>query len=349
MSARAAFSRVAAGLVIPFCRVVFHGGGPGGGSRMPAEPPPSAGDAVARGLAAEAGQAAERSPEARNPPDTDPAAGTTSIPRAVNADDARRPSVEGERARLPISAIIAARNEAHNIGRCLDSLRWVDEVVVVDSGSTDETKAIAHRHNCRVIESEWLGYGRTKRLAVDSATHDWILSIDADEVVSDPLRERILEILTEGPGHSGYRIPFTNFYLGREIRISALRREYHLRFFDRRKGNYTDRKLHETVRLEGSRAELTEPILHYSYPTIASHLLKMNRYSELGARELYDAGKRATLLGATFRGVHRFLRMYLFNLGFLDGKEGLVFVAISAFGVYMKYAKLWEMGRSKRS
>lgn len=316
---------------------------------MPAEPPPSAGEAAVRGLAAEAGQTAERSPEEQNPPDADPAAGKTIIPRGVNADDPGRPSVEGERTRLPISAIIAARNEAHNIGRCLDSLRWVDEVVVVDSGSTDETKAIARRHNCRVIESEWLGYGKTKGLAVDSATHDWILSIDADEVVSDPLRERILKILTEGPRHSGYCIPFTNFYLGRESRVSALRREQHLRFFDRRKGNYTDSELHETVRLEGSRTELTEPILHFSYPTIASHLVKMNRYSDLGARLLYDAGKRATLLGAIFRGVHRFLRMYLFNLGFLDGKEGLVSVAISAFGVYMKYAKLWEMGRAKRS
>jgi glycosyltransferase involved in cell wall biosynthesis len=264
-------------------------------------------------------------------------------------DPPRRPSLEGGRTRLPISAIIAARNEAHNIGRCLDSLRWVDEVVLVDSGSTDETKAIARRYDCRVIESEWLGYGRTKRLAVDSATHDWILSIDADEVVSDPLRERILEIMTEGPRYSGYRIPFTNFYLGKKIRVSAFRREHHLRLFDRRKGNYTDRELHEAVRLEGSRTELNEPILHYSYPTIASHLAKMNRYSDLGARELHDSGQRATLLGAVFRGVHRFLRMYLFNLGCLDGKEGLVFVAISAFGVYMKYAKLWELGRTKRS
>jgi glycosyltransferase involved in cell wall biosynthesis len=268
---------------------------------------------------------------------------------AAGGERLPRPTGGREATRLSISAVIAARNEAHNIGRCLESLRWADEVVVVDSGSTDGTKEIVRHYQRRLIEGEWLGYGRTKRLAVDSATHDWILSIDADEVVSESLRDRILSLLSEGPRCSGYRIPFRNFYLGHRLRHSGVRREHHLRFFDRRKGNYTDRELHESVRLEGSLAEVTEPILHYSYPTIASHLLKMNRYSDLGAHELHAAGKRATLLGAAVRGVHRFLRMYVFNLGFLDGKHGFLFTVISAFGVYMKYAKLWELGRSRRS
>ncbi len=250
---------------------------------------------------------------------------------------------------LPLSAILVVRNESKNIRRCLESLRWVDEIVVVDSGSTDDTMEICRSFSCRVIEHEWLGFGATKKLAVSSATHDWILSIDADEVISPELRDRIRAILSAPPRAQGYRVRFRSFYLGREIRHCGWDNEHHLRLFNRQAGNYTDRPVHESVALAGAVEQLEEAILHYTHPTIATQVDKLQKYSDLAARQLYEEGRRASPLGAIASGLSKFVKMYILDHGFLDGREGLVLSTISAFSVYCKYIKLWELGRCKRS
>jgi len=241
------------------------------------------------------------------------------------------------------------RNESANIRKCLESLDWVDEIVVVDSGSTDDTVEICRSYPCRLIEHEWMGFGPTKRFAAESARHDWVLSIDGDEVVSPDLRERIRGLLSGTPEAQGYRIRFRSFYLGREIRHCGRSNEFHLRLFNRKHGNYTDRPLHESVQLRGRIEELRETILHYTHPTIAVHLEKIQRYSELGARQLFELGRGASPLGAVARGISKFLKMYLIRAGFLDGAEGLILSALSGYAVCCKYILLWEMHRWKRS
>jgi hypothetical protein len=249
----------------------------------------------------------------------------------------------------PLSAILVARDEAENIRRCLESLNWVDEIVVVDNRSRDETGRICRELGCRVIESEWLGFGRMRQLAVDAARHDWILALDADEAVSDALRERIRALLAGEPPCPGYRIRFEGYFLGRRIRHSGWGREYHLRLFDRRRGRYAEKQLHESWRLEGAPGELREPIRHYAYPSVAVHLRKAGRYSELAAQQLCADGRRTTLPGAAARGAARFLKTYVAQRGFLDGREGFVLAALSAFSVFTKYVRLWELNRWKRS
>jgi glycosyltransferase involved in cell wall biosynthesis len=249
----------------------------------------------------------------------------------------------------PLSAIIVARNEAQNIRRCLESLRGVDEIVVLDNQSTDGTGDICREFGCRVIESEWLGFGRMRQRAVDAAAHDWILALDADEEASGELRERVRAILAGEPPFPGYRIRFHVFFLGRRIRHSGWNREYHVRLFDRRRGRYPDRHLHESWQPDGAPGVLEEPIRHHAYPTLASHLDKMGRYGDLGARQLFEKGRRVSSVGAVLRGGLRFFRMYVLQLGFLDGREGFLLAVVASMSIVGKYLRLWELNRWKRS
>ena len=243
-----------------------------------------------------------------------------------------------------ISAVIITKNEEANIERCLKSIQWVDEIIIVDSGSTDKTLEICKNHNCRIIETEWLGFGRTKILAVNTATYNWILSIDADEQVTDPLKKEIQNILVN-PVYNGFRIKRNSFYLGKLIRFCGWNHDYQLRLFNRNFGNYNKKIVHESVKLTGEVGKIDQPLLHYTYPTIQSHILRMNKYSELGAEQALIKGKSTNLFGAVVRGLLKFIKMYLLQLGFLDGKIGFLLSYNSSFGVYLKYLKLWEKTR----
>ncbi len=242
------------------------------------------------------------------------------------------------------SVVIITKNEEHNIERCLKSVQWADEILVVDSGSIDQTVHICRKFNCRIIESEWLGYGRTKKLAVDSASHDWIFSIDADEEVTDELRAAIQKIL-EKPEFHGFAVRRRSFYLGKMIRYCGWHRDYPLRLFNRQSGNFNEKAVHESVRVTGKVGRIEALLLHYTYPSIQSHIVKMNRYAELGARNLWEKGKSSTIASAILRSFAKFLKMYIVQMGFLDGKIGFLLSYHSAFGVYLKYVKLWEMRR----
>ena len=244
-----------------------------------------------------------------------------------------------------VSVTIVTLNEEDNIERCLKSVQWADEVLVVDAGSTDGTVAICESYGCKVIQSKWLGFGPTKGLAADSASNEWILSIDSDEEVTAELRTSIQDTLSN-PECAGYRIKRTSFYLNKRINHGGWNRDYPLRLFNRTHGGFDNKRVHESVRVTGEVGRIEDPILHYTYPTIESHIQKMDRYAELSAQELFEAGKSASICTAVVRGISKFIKMYFVRLGFLDGRIGFVLAENSAIGVYLKYLKLWEKNRS---
>jgi (heptosyl)LPS beta-1,4-glucosyltransferase len=240
--------------------------------------------------------------------------------------------------RKKLTATIITHNEELNIERSLKSLSWVDEIVVVDSYSEDKTVVICKKYNCKVIQTEWKGFGKTKKFAVDNASNDWILSIDADEEVTDSLRKNI-EALLINPQNNSYSVKRKSFYLGKEVKHCGWDNDYPLRLFNRRFGNFNDKEVHESVKIKGERSKIHEPLLHYTYPTISSHIEKMNRYSNLA---LVNESKKTSILGSVALGINKFVKMYFLQRGFLDGKVGFVLSYNSAFGVYLKYIKRWQ-------
>ncbi len=243
-----------------------------------------------------------------------------------------------------LSAVMIVKNEANNLPRCLASLQWADEIVVVDTGSTDNTIEIAKSHQCRVETIEWMGFGRSKQYAVEQAVNDWVLVVDADEEITPALRDEIGKILVN-PRFSAYRILRRSYYLGRLIRYSGWQTDYTLRLFDRRRAAFNEKEVHENVETDDPIGTIDIPFLHYTYPTLQSHLDKMLLYGKLGAEEAFKRGKRGSIGKAVFHGISKFFKMYLVKQGFLDGKEGFVLALLSSFGVFLKYIRLWEKCR----
>ena len=244
-----------------------------------------------------------------------------------------------------ISVVIITLNEERNIERCLRSVQWADEIVVVDSGSTDGTLDICERLGCKIVRTPWLGFGRTKQLAVESASNEWVFSIDADEEATPELQQRLQSIASAPEALRGYRVNRRSFYLGKLIKHSGWTHDYPLRFFNRRYGRFNDKPVHEGVELSGKEGRIEEELLHYTFPTLASHLAKIERYAALGAHEKAAKGKSAGVGRAVLRGVIEFLRIYFIKVGFLDGRHGLILAVNSAFAAYMKYLMLWEQTR----
>lgn len=243
-----------------------------------------------------------------------------------------------------ISAVIITQNEELNIERCLKSLQWADEIVVVDSGSTDKTIEICEKYNCSIVHSEWLGFGRTKKVAVNAASNNWIFSIDSDEEATSELRNQIIEILAN-PKFYAYRVKRKSFYLGKMINHCGWGSDYPLRLFNREHGNFNDKEVHESVDINWEGSKIESPLLHYTYPTIELHVSKTNRYTDLQAMELYKQGKQFSIIAAVLLGLNKFINMYLFKFGILDGKEGFILSSIASFGVYLKYVKLWKLNK----
>jgi glycosyltransferase involved in cell wall biosynthesis len=242
-----------------------------------------------------------------------------------------------------LSVVIIACNEEKNIGRCLKSVRWADEIVVADSGSTDATMKICLKHGCRVRRTRWLGFSGTRSFAVRQASHDWILSVDADEEVSDGLAAEIRTLLKGRPGCHGYLIPVRSFFLGKLMRHGGWNRESHVRLFDRRRMTYNDKPVHEGVRIQGAKGSLNGVLWHYPYPTLDRYIRKMNQYTELGARSLQIKGEGSSLFRAFLHAAGKFGKMYFIQRGILDGRKGFVLAAVSSISVYFKYLKRWEM------
>lgn len=239
-----------------------------------------------------------------------------------------------------LSAAIITRNEAHNIGRCLDSLSWVPEVVVLDQFSEDGTADMAASRGARVFQEEWRGFAAQKNLAVDRTTGRWVLSIDADECVTEPLRAEI-EAVLEGDGpEDGYFIPRRNYFCGRWIRYGGWYPDYSLRLFRKGKGRFEDRAVHEKVVVDGATGYLKAPLEHFTYVSVSDYLQRMDRYSSLAARELARAGRKARWHQWLVRPLFTFLKMYALKLGFLDGRAGFFLAVSYAYYTFLKYYRL---------
>jgi len=246
-----------------------------------------------------------------------------------------------------VSAVIITKNNELSIEDCLQSLTWANEIVIVDSGSTDKTLEICKRYNCKIISTPWLGFGRTKQLAVKYASFNWIFSIDSDEVCSPLLQEEIKKVINNVDNISGYRIKRQTYYLDKPMHYCGWQHDSPLRLFRKDKGTFNSNEIHEFVELEGQVKFIKSLLLHYSFPSITSHFEKMNKYSSLGAIALYEKNKQSSLFSALFKGAFKFLKMYVFQLGFMDGAPGLILSKNSAFGVYMKYIMLYELNKKQ--
>jgi glycosyltransferase involved in cell wall biosynthesis len=246
-----------------------------------------------------------------------------------------------------LSVAIIARNAASQLDACLASVAFADEIVVVDSGSTDGTVELAARRGARVIAKEWLGFGPQKQFAVASASHDWMLCLDADERVSDTLRESILDEL-KAPRGLVYAMPRCNRFLGRWLRHGEGYPDWSVRLFHRAHARWSDDAVHEKIVTGQPVVRLHGDLLHDSAETLEKYLDKQNRYTTLQAELLRSAGRRASVAQLLLSPALRFVKFYLVRLGFLDGVPGLVHIAIGCMNTFNKYAKLKALEREAK-
>jgi glycosyltransferase involved in cell wall biosynthesis len=255
-------------------------------------------------------------------------------------------NLDGKTIRL--SVILITKNEEHNIGDCLASVAFADEIIVVDSGSTDNTVAIARAAGAKVIETpDWPGFGPQKNRALDAATGQWVLSIDADERITPDLADEIHAIVATGPATAdAYEISRRSWYCGKFIRRSGWSPDYVTRLFKRGKARFTDHIVHERLVADGQVKRLKGHMLHYSFRNYSQVLSKVDSYSTLSAQQAYARGKRASVGKAVLHGWWAFMRTYFFKLGFLDGSHGLALAISNAEGSYYRYLKIWLIGQN---
>jgi glycosyltransferase involved in cell wall biosynthesis len=251
---------------------------------------------------------------------------------------------------LSLSVVIITLNEEANLARTLASVAWADEIVVLDSGSTDNTRQIAESFRARFFVEPWRGFAAQKNSALAKATGDWILSLDADEEVEPALADEIRSVLSANPPASSFSIPRKNFFLGRWMRYGGFYPDRKLRLFRRGAAQFEDRLVHEDVQVAGTTATLQCHLLHYAYPTLDSYLEHMNRYSSLGAEMKLNSRRSGgfSFMDIVVRPRLTFLYNYILRLGFLDGREGLLLHLYHANYVSWKYAKIWEQSRGSR-
>ena len=245
----------------------------------------------------------------------------------------------------PISATVITCNEEHNIAEALQSLSWVDEIIVVDSGSEDTTLDVCGRFTDKIYHREWTGFVDQKNFAVEKASHDWILSLDADERISLQLREEVQDLSRNGFRDSGYKMPRATFFMGRWIKHGDWYPDYQVRLFDRRHGTWQGGLVHESVKTDGPVGMLKGKIHHFTYRSFSEYLNRLERYTTLAALDYRHRGKNASpwmLFGKPFAV---FIKSYLLKCGFLDGTAGFTVAVLGAVSVFFKYAKLYELGR----
>ena len=244
--------------------------------------------------------------------------------------------------RPPFSVVVITKNAATQLAACLQSASFADEIVVVDSGSSDGTAELAAARGARVLRQEWLGFGRQKQFAVEAARHDWVLCLDADERVSEPLRASILAVLA-APATQAYTMARCNRFMGRWLRHGEGYPDWSLRLFDRRHARWSEDPVHEKVLTDATVARIKGDLLHDSAESLAGYLDKQNRYTSMQAEALFKAGKRAGVAQLLLSPALRFVKFYFLRLGFLDGTAGLVHIAIGCCNSFTKYAKLMAL------
>lgn len=248
---------------------------------------------------------------------------------------------------MKISATIITYNEERNIARAIESLRCCDEILVLDSGSSDRTMELAANHGARVIESPWRGYAGQKNLASDSATYDWILSIDADEALSEALEAEIWQIKKNGPQYDGYTMPRLAQYLGRWILHSGWYPDRKIRLFDRRRGHWQGEYVHESVKIDGRVGHLQANLLHFTCSSLSEHIKTMDRYTTLAAEQIVAEKQKVTWARLVLDPPWTFFQTYFLKAGFLDGTEGLAIANMAAVYNFLKYAKARFMNPSR--
>ena len=249
---------------------------------------------------------------------------------------------------MKLSVILITKNEAAHIRACLESVAWADEIVVVDSGSSDDTVAIAREFTLHVYVHDWPGFGAQKNRALGYATNEWVFSIDADERVTPELRAAIEAVLRKGDDTcSAYRVSRLSSYCGRFMRHSGWHPDPVVRLFKRDAAHFSDDLVHERLLVEGQVGQLDGELLHYAFDNLEEVLHKVNRYSSAGAVMLQQRGRNASLSGAVLRGLWSFLRTYILRGGFLDGREGFMLAASNAEGTYYRYLKLMLLNEKK--
>lgn len=253
------------------------------------------------------------------------------------------PHAPEEAGRPTLSVILITYNAERLLERVLDSVRWADEIVVVDRGSTDATESIARRFTPHFHVREWEGFGVQKQRALELATGEWVLSIDADEVVTPELRQAVERCIAEPGGHAGFTVTLHTCFGGRWFGSRGWRVDRKLRLFRRDVARFSLNEVHEGVHLEGTVGRVSGTLLHFSYRDIAHHVEKMNQYSSAMARRLHARGRRSGPAAPVLRGIARFLRDYLAGGDFLYGRAGLLRSALAGYYAFLTYAKLWEL------
>jgi glycosyltransferase involved in cell wall biosynthesis len=247
-----------------------------------------------------------------------------------------------DKSNIKLSVIIIVKNESLHIARCLESVVWADEIIVLDSGSTDNTIEICERYTRRVYSTDWQGFGVQKQRALDKAIGYWVLSIDADEQVTADLKSEIQQVIKKSQS-DGFEIPRLSSYCGRNIKHAGWWPDYVLRLFKRESGTFSPDLVHERVIVNGRIAQLKHSLLHEAFINSDEVLTKVNNYSTLGAKKLHDLGEASSLKKAILKGSWMFFRTYILKLGFLDGKQGLMLAISSAEVTYYKYVKLMQL------
>ncbi len=242
-----------------------------------------------------------------------------------------------------ISCVIITLNEEENLKKSLPALSWCDEIVVVDSGSTDKTLDVCREFNCKTFNREFDGYGSQKRFAVSKAENDWILSIDADEIVTEELQKEIInELSNEEIPYAGFQIPRTLYFLGKRFNHGRENKDFHLRLFNKNYGNYTDDNVHDRIVVNGKIKKLKNELLHYSYSSIHQYFEKFNSYTTKAAEALYKQGKKKSIGVIVISFPFYFIKSYFLKGNWLNGFQGFIWALFSSLYPVVKYFKLWS-------
>lgn len=249
-----------------------------------------------------------------------------------------------------ISSVVITYNEEDNIKDCLESLKWTDEIIVLDTASKDMTTAIAKKYTDKVIITENISYARKRNRGIDMASGDWILWIDADERVTADLKDEINSVINNPDAYEAYLINRKSFFINKFIRHSGWYPDYTLRLFKKSAGiRFNEAAVHEKMVYPGKKSKLKSTLVHYTDRTFEHYISKLNNYTSLSAEELFDNNKKSSLIDIIFRPAFTFFKMYFLKLGFLDGYMGLVLCTLSGIHVFTKYSKLYFMHKRRHS
>ncbi|WP_295905888.1 glycosyltransferase family 2 protein [uncultured Bdellovibrio sp.] len=250
--------------------------------------------------------------------------------------------------KLPISVVIITLNEEAHIERCIRSASFADDVVVVDSFSTDRTVEIAEKCGARVFKEKWRGFGPQKAFATEQAKHSWVLALDADEALSPELCAEIVESFSDLDPEAGYLFPRKSYHLGRWIEHGGWYPDYQLRLYNKTKSQWNSAALHEKVEVKKT-LKMKRDLLHWVFDNLSDQVVTNDRYSTLGAKQLAEEGKKFSYFKMIFKPFGKFVETYFVKCGFLDGLPGFIISMGAAYSLFLKFAKLWEIERAKKS